>query len=217
MSEILSCQKLGKAYPEGRSKRWVLKDVDLTLNAGEMLTVMGRSGSGKSTLLHCLSGLESFDQGKVLWLGRSLKSLSAGEKREAYRRDIGFVYQLHYLLSDLSAIENVMLPLEPLNLSLRAMKVRASELLKNMGLCKIQKHPVEHLSGGERQRVALARALIHDPKWVFLDEPTASLDASNRDRLIDLIKWYQREKGVAFLIATHDQELAKASDRVLDL
>ena len=194
-----------------------LRGVSLEIRRGEFTAVFGPSGSGKSTLLNILSGLDRPDEGKVLINGTDISTLSPDELAETRLRQIGFVFQSFSLLPGLSVLRNVELPLALADVAEAESLQRAESILALVGLEKrLHHHPTE-LSGGEQQRVAIARALINEPEIVFADEPTGNLDTSTGLRIVDLMRGLNREKGQTFLVVTHDQNVAKASDRTLYL
>ncbi len=200
----------------------VLKDVSLELGEGEMVAVVGPSGAGKSTLLHILGGLDSPDAGDVFLRDSSnsmqnLAKLSDEKLAAARNRHIGYIFQFHHLLPEFSAIENVMMPALISGMSRREAQAGALALLDEVGLADRKDQRPVLLSGGEQQRVSVARALINKPSVVFADEPTGNLDAANSRRLIELLQRVRRDHRQAFLVATHDQELAQQADRVLRL
>jgi lipoprotein-releasing system ATP-binding protein len=182
----------------------VLRGVTFAAKAGESIAITGASGSGKSTLLHLLGGLETPDHGTITLNGTNVQ-----------RRDTGFVFQFHYLLPDLSAVENVALPLLIARRTRREAFTRALNLLNQSGLETRADHPVSHLSGGEQQRVAVARALVTGPKLLLADEPTGNLDAAIGEKIGDTLVSYTREQQAVVLIATHSPVLARMCDRSL--
>lgn len=184
----------------------VLRGVSFSANAGESVAVTGASGSGKSTLLHLLGGLETADHGSV--------TLNDHNPR---RREIGFIFQFHYLLPDLSALENVALPLLIARWPTQRASKRAQDLLQEAGLDGRADHPVSHLSGGEQQRVAVARALVTEPKLLLADEPTGNLDAAIGDQIGQTLVDYARKHSAITIIATHSESLARLCDRSLVL
>ena len=193
----------------------VLRSVSFEVRAGEALAIMGASGSGKSTLLHLLGGLEDPDHGAISIANRELGRLSGEAMAEFRQRHIGFVFQFHYLLPDLSAAENVALPLLISRHSTTDAKRQAQALLIEMGLVERVSHPISHLSGGEQQRVALARALITSPQLLLADEPTGNLDATiGEDIGKTLVNHVRARHGIA-VIATHNESLAGLCDRVM--
>jgi lipoprotein-releasing system ATP-binding protein len=195
----------------------VLRDVSFAVAAGEMSAVMGASGAGKSTLLHIIGGLEAADAGSVM-LGEMEITRARGSLMARYHRSgVGFIFQFHHLLPDLSAAENVALPLLINRTARREAMRRAASALEEMNLGTHARHPVSHLSGGEQQRVAVARALITEPRLVLADEPTGNLDAHIGDEIGSLLTSYCRTHQAAIIIATHNERLASTCDRVLHL
>ena len=195
----------------------VLRGLTLSIDAGESVAITGASGSGKSTLLHLLGGLEVPDHGTISLGETDLVHASGRELASFYQGTIGFVFQFHYLLPDLSAAENVALPLLIARRRRGEALVRAREALTRLGLETRVNHPVAHLSGGEQQRVAVARALIGEPKLVLADEPTGNLDAEIGDEIGKTLIHYARTNLAVVVIATHNQRLARLCDRALVL
>ena len=215
---ILSGLGLTKRFTEGRLDVTVLHGVDLQVRRGETLAIVGASGSGKSTLLHLLGGLDAPTSGSVELLGQRLAGLSAAEQGKLRNKHLGFVYQFHHLLPEFTALENVMLPL----LAARgrpdeAMRLRAAELIEQVGLTEVGKHMSNDLSGGQQQRVAIARALVMQPALVLADEPTGNLDTKAADNVFDLLRRVNEASDTSFLIVTHDPRLAQRCDRIIEL
>lgn len=195
----------------------VLKGVDITINRGEIVSIVGPSGSGKSTLLHILGTLDKPDRGEV-FLNNETISFLQGNRLAAFRnRHIGFVFQFHHLLPEFSALENVCIPGWLTSRSKNEVKQRAQELLKILGLSQRLENKPNQLSGGEQQRVAVARALINKPDIVFADEPTGNLDTANAKELHQLFFDLRKDLNQTFLIVTHNEELAQLSDRTLTM
>jgi lipoprotein-releasing system ATP-binding protein len=213
----LAARGLARRFRSGATSLEVLRGVDLDLAPGEIRAVLGPSGSGKSTLLHCLGGLDRPDQGTVHVRGQDLSTLDKRQLAALRNREIGFVFQFHHLLPDFSALENVMLPQLVAGASREAAARRARDLLEDVGLGKRLHHAPGELSGGEQQRVAVSRALANRPAVVLADEPSGNLDAAASGALHDLLERLRREHGVAFLIATHDLDLAARADRVSEI
>ncbi len=193
----------------------VLKGVDLTIGEGEVVSIVGRSGAGKSTLLHILGTLDSPDSGTLTIKGQSVFDL-APKKLAAFRnKEIGFIFQFHHLLPEFTAVENVCIPAYIQQTSQAAAEKRAKELLDYLGLKDRLTHKPSELSGGEQQRVAVARALMNQPSIVFADEPTGNLDSGTSEELHELIFQLRKDFQQSFVIVTHNEELAKLSDRRL--
>ena len=195
----------------------VLRGVTLSVREGESVAITGASGSGKSTLLHLLGGLDVPDHGTVVLEGIDVGRLDGSKLAGFRQRQIGFVFQFHYLLSDLSALENVALPLLIARVKSGGAQRRATQLLTEVGLAKRADHPVSHLSGGEQQRVALARALIGQPRLLLADEPTGNLDSVISEEIGKTLVNYARSHRGMTVIATHNESLARLCDRVLIL
>ena len=195
----------------------VLKGVDISVEKGEIVSIIGSSGAGKSTLLHILGTLDTADSGSI-WLNGERTDQLSGKKLAAFRNDhIGFVFQFHHLLPEFSALENVCIPGWIAGRKRKEVMARAAELLGILGLADRADNKPQQLSGGEQQRVAVARALINQPDIVFADEPTGNLDSANARELHDLFVKLRRELQQTFLIVTHNEELAGMSDRTLHM
>ncbi len=210
-SMILSGTGLSKKYGDLE----VVKGVSLTVNEGEFVCLVGKSGCGKTTLLSLLSGLEKPTQGKVNLDGREITSSSEDELALFRRENVGFIFQSFNLIPTLSAWENVALPLFPLKMTGEERRKRATELLGKMELGHRTEHLPSALSGGEKQRVAIARALVNNPKIIFADEPTGNLDSSTGEAIMNILNKLHKEDGVAILMVTHEDELAKTANRLI--
>lgn len=217
MSNLLQCHNICKTYREGTLDTQVLKGVSFELKKGELASIIGSSGSGKSTLLHILGALDDATQGHVTFLGQDLAQLSSNKQAKLRNQHLGFVYQFHHLLADFSALENVAMPLLIGGMQTSEAKAKASALLDKVGLSHRIDHRPAELSGGERQRVAIARALVNSPDLVLADEPTGNLDHKTALSIYDLMRELNQESGTAFLVVTHDGELAGKMDRQLHM
>ncbi|MGR5390533.1 lipoprotein-releasing ABC transporter ATP-binding protein LolD [Vibrio crassostreae] len=217
MSNFLQCNDIRKTYREGSLDTEVLKGVSFEIEKGELVAIIGTSGSGKSTLLHILGALDDASDGSVSFLGQDLASLSSNKQAKLRNQHLGFVYQFHHLLSDFSALENVAMPLLIGGEKPAKSKEEAQRLLDKVGLSHRVDHRPSELSGGERQRVAIARALVNKPALVLADEPTGNLDHNTALSIYDLMRELNREYDTAFLVVTHDGELAGKMDRQLHM
>ncbi|WBA13650.1 lipoprotein-releasing ABC transporter ATP-binding protein LolD [Salinivibrio proteolyticus] len=210
---LLSCHQISKTYQEGGQAIHVLNQVSLTIASGELVAIVGSSGSGKSTLLHTLGTLDTPSEGEVYFEGKSISQMSANQQAQLRNQALGFVYQFHHLLADFTALENVMMPLLINKVARKTATARATEMLNAVGVGHRLSHRPAELSGGERQRVAIARALVNDPKLVLADEPTGNLDHATALEIYDLMRSLNARHGTAFLVVTHDSELAAKLDR----
>ncbi|OEE39679.1 lipoprotein-releasing ABC transporter ATP-binding protein LolD [Vibrio ordalii] len=217
MNNLLQCNNVCKTYQEGELRTQVLKGVSFGIQAGELVSIIGTSGSGKSTLLHILGALDEATEGSVSFLGQDLSSLSSNKQANIRNQHLGFVYQFHHLLADFTALENVAMPLLIGGQKVSRAKQAAQALLEKVGLGHRLSHRPSELSGGERQRVAIARALVNQPDLVLADEPTGNLDHKTALAIYDLMRQMNQEFGTAFLVVTHDSELAEKMDRQMHM
>jgi putative ABC transport system ATP-binding protein len=204
-----------KRYETGSVSVAALRGIDLTIRRAEMVAIMGPSGCGKTTLLNCLSGLDDIDDGEVFIQGVALRSMSDTERTRYRARRMGFVFQFYNLLTVLSAVENVELPLLLAGIPGRDARARALEALSLVGLADRAHHTPSELSGGERQRTTIARALVNQPAIVWADEPTGDLDSANADEIISLMRRLNQEHGITFAIVTHDMGVGRKADRIV--
>jgi lipoprotein-releasing system ATP-binding protein len=214
---ILQAQGVSQVFQEGLLATPVLHDINFSLHAGERLAIVGASGSGKSTLLHLLAGLAQPSEGEVLLQGQAFASLSEAQRSQLRNKHLGFVYQFHYLLAELTALENVMLPLRIARVPAKQAQQKAQDLLAAVGLAARADHKPSELSGGERQRVAIARALITEPACILADEPTGNLDSKSAEQVLALMLNLNEQFNTALLVVTHDLQLAKQLGNKIEL
>jgi putative ABC transport system ATP-binding protein len=214
-SPIVVARGVRKTYETGDVRVEALQGVDLTVERGEMVSIMGPSGCGKTTLLNCLSGLDSIDTGEIVIEGTPLSEMSDRERTDYRARRMGFVFQFYNLMPVLSAVENVELPLLVARVSQKEARRKALEALALVGLEERARHVPDELSGGERQRVTIARSLVNEPAIVWADEPTGDLDSENAAEISDLMRRLNVERGVSFLIVTHDLSVGRKGDRLV--
>ncbi len=214
---VIQCENIDKRFVDGALDTQVLNDISLTINSGDRLAIVGSSGSGKSTLLHLLGGLDTPTRGSVHIQGQDISTLSVSAASKMRNKTLGFVYQFHHLLPELSALENVALPLIIGGTKPKSAIEQAAVLLEKVGLGHRLKHKPSELSGGERQRAAIARALITNPACLLADEPTGNLDHHTAEQVFDLMLELNANLDTALVIVTHDISLANRMDKVLTL
>jgi putative ABC transport system ATP-binding protein len=212
---IVAARSVRKTYDTGAVQVEALRGVDLELTRGEMVAIMGPSGCGKTTLLNCLSGLDSTDGGEVLIEGTALSEMSDRERTDYRAQRMGFVFQFYNLIPVLTAVENVELPLLLARVDGDEARSRALEALGLVGLEDRGNHVPDALSGGERQRATIARSLVNDPAIVWADEPTGDLDSENATEIVELMRRLNLERGLTFLIVTHDIAVGRKTDRIV--
>lgn len=214
---LIAAQVVTKSYPMGAGRLEILKGIDLEIRAGDVLCIVGSSGAGKSTLLHILGTLDRPTLGKVLYRGQDLTKKSDEELAAFRNASMGFVFQFHHLMSEFTALENVMMPCRIAGQSLKESRAAAEELLGILGMShRLHHHPSE-LSGGEQQRVAIARALVRKPEVLLADEPTGNLDTVNGEKIQDLFFELKKQMNLTLVVVTHDEEFAKKFPKVLHM
>ena len=214
---VIACQTISKRFTEGRLDVEVLRGIDFTVNVGEKVAILGSSGSGKSTLLHIMGGLDLPSEGHVEVLGKRMDQLSDTERGLLRNAAMGFIYQFHHLLPEFTALENVAMPLLIRGVKVAEASAQASDMLTKVGLGERLDHKPAQLSGGERQRAAIARALVTHPKAVLADEPTGNLDQQTAENVFNLMQTLNAQMQTAFVIVTHDLQLAHKMDKIYRL
>ena len=217
MNKLLQTVNLYKSYSSGPVELPVLKGIDLEIDVGEIVSIIGASGVGKSTLLHLLGALDRPTDGTVLYEDQDIFGLTDRKLARFRNGELGFVFQFHHLMPEFSAIENVMMPAMIAGKNKMRAREMASEFLEKVGLTGREKHKPGELSGGEQQRVAVARALVNEPKVVLADEPTGNLDEKTSEEVHDLLWELNEQTNQTFIIVTHNQNLAQRADRVIRL
>lgn len=214
MSKILELKNINKTYKGTNETLHILKDLDLVINEGEFVSIIGKSGSGKSTLLNVIGLLDSIDSGEIFIHGEKVDRTNHQKIDFLKNRDIGFVFQFHYLLPEFTALENVMLPALLNNFNdKKNIEEKAKKILDSVGLKERYSHKPNQLSGGEKQRVAIARALINDPKIILADEPTGNLDEETSNEIHNLFRKINKENNQTIIVVTHSRELANITDK----
>ncbi len=214
---IIQAQKVKKIYRTGNLRVEALKGIDVGVEQGEMVAIMGQSGCGKTTLLNCLAGLDTIDEGDIYIRGDNLRDLSDNERTAFRARYMGFVFQEFNLLPVLSAVENVELPMLVSHTPSKKARKRALEMLDIVGLSERAQHRPAELSGGQRQRVTIARALTNDPAIVWADEPTGNLDSETALEVMDLLCRLNKENGQTFVVVTHALEVGQRANRIITM
>lgn len=217
MKNILQVTNVNKSYSGVGERLHVLKDINLSMEQGEIVAINGPSGIGKTTLLNIIGTLDTPDSGEILISGRSPENMNDDTLSRFRAENLGYIFQFHYLLPEFTALENVLIPAKIMDMDKGKATKRAKSLLEAVGVYERGHHKPSQLSGGERQRVAVARALMNRPELVLADEPTGNLDPDNGKRLVELIQSVREEFGQSFLIATHSRSLSAACDRVISL
>ena len=214
---VLTCEHLEKTYSQGPQEVQVLQDVNLKIETGDRVAIVGSSGSGKTTLLNLLGGLDLPSGGTVHVAGKNLAEVNETERGLLRNKYLGFVYQFHHLLGEFTALENVCMPLLIAGMGVQSASEKANRMLDKVGLAQRVEHKPSELSGGERQRVALARALVTEPRCVLLDEPTGNLDRHTALEIQQLMSELNESLSISFVIVTHDERLADSMQRYLTL
>lgn|SRR3990167_2407391 len=214
VNSVIACENLSKIYQDGELRTPVFSGINITIQKGETVAIIGASGAGKSTLLQLMGGLDKPTDGTVFVLGKNIATLSEAARCRLRNQQLGFVYQFHHLLAEFDALENVCMPLW---IGKKYDATPAKQMLEKVGLAHRMHHRISELSGGERQRVAIARALVHQPACVLADEPTGNLDHVSAEAVFDLMLALNVNNQTSFVMVTHNEGLAKRCSRVLVL
>ena len=214
---MLLCKNLNKSYSDGNSRIDILSNINLNISSGETVAITGASGSGKSTLLHILSTLDKADSGEIELDGHLISGLNDNKLSKIRLTKIGFIYQFHHLIKELSVKENISLPLHIANKSNTDIEKIVSEVIDQVDMTKRKDFQLDKLSGGERQRVAIARSIVNNPKIIFADEPTGNLDKNNANNIFSLLNDLVKNNKSSLIMATHDLDIALKLDRNLKI
>ena len=217
MNNIIRCEDVNYHYEDGGRTTLILSALNLQVNAGESIAILGQSGCGKSTLLNLLGGMDKANNGKIIINNTDISALDENSITKLRAKNLGFVYQFHHLLKDFTALKNVAMPLLIQGINSKVATQKATSLLHAVGLSHRIDHLPGELSGGERQRVAIARALITQPSCLLADEPTGNLDANNANEVLDLMIALNQQQNSALVIATHDEKIASKMQKILIL
>ena len=217
MNNIIRCEDVNYHYEDGGRTTLILSALNLQVNAGESIAILGQSGCGKSTLLNLLGGMDKANNGKIIINNTDISALDENSITKLRAKNLGFVYQFHHLLKDFTALKNVAMPLLIQGINSKVAMQKATSLLHAVGLSHRIDHLPGELSGGERQRVAIARALITQPSCLLADEPTGNLDANNANEVLDLMIALNQQQNSTLLIATHDEKIASKMQKILIL
>ncbi|WP_346939089.1 ABC transporter ATP-binding protein [uncultured Clostridium sp.] len=214
---LIQCKDVTKVFKMGNTEVNILKGISLNADAGEFVAIVGESGSGKSTLLNILGGLMACDNGEIIINDNHIEKLTENELALFRRNNLGFIFQTYNLLPQLSALENVEMPLIFSGISKNERRTRAKEMLERVGLADRMEHKPAELSGGQQQRVSIARALISNPKVILADEPTGNLDSKTSIEILNLLKELNQTYNMTFLVVTHSQVVYKYADKIVKM